>query len=94
MKRLKTYLYEKEHGVKVSLLEDNLGVLEDIVNTNKAKNIQFSDATEMVVDTHIANAILSVYSRANSGNKKKISDMLHKSINSYQTLAQFSLGNS
>lgn len=94
MKRLKTYLHEKEHGIKTSLLEDNMGILEDIVNSGKAKNIQFGDATEMVVDAHVANAILSVYARADSGNKKKVSDMMHKDIASFQKIANFSLTNS
>lgn len=79
---------------ELMLVEDNVSILSKIVDGGKSQNLEFEDGTDMIVDQGTANSILSVYARANGGNKKKMAEMMSKDIKSFQKLVQFCLQNS
>lgn len=83
-----------DEGEDLLLKEDNEQILNQIVDSGKSMNVTFDDGTDMIVDTNTANNILSVYARANAGNKKRLSTMMNDSITSFQSLVKFSLENS
>ncbi|NBP01598.1 MAG: hypothetical protein EBU90_15985 [Proteobacteria bacterium] len=63
--------------------------LQNIVDNHAAKSIKFKDGSSMKVDTQTANAILKVHGAVNDENKKKISDMAHKSKTHFKKVADF-----
>lgn len=77
-------IYEWEH------LEENvIHHLQNIVNNHDAKSVKFKDGSSMKVDVQTANAILKVHGAVNDENKKKISDMAHKSKTHFKKVADF-----
>jgi hypothetical protein len=77
-------VYEAE-----TLEENVMHHLQNIVSNHAAKSVKFKDGSSMKVDTQTANAILKVHGAVNDENKKKISDMAHKSKTHFKKVADF-----
>lgn len=63
--------------------------LKKIVDSGSAKPIKFKDGTSMKVDRVTAHAILTVHNGLNDDNKKKLSDMAHKSKQHFGRVVDF-----
>jgi hypothetical protein len=76
--------------VEAEPLEENvMHHLQNIVSNHAAKSVKFKDGSSMKVDAQTANAILKVHGAVNDENKKKISDMAHKSKTHFKKVADF-----
>jgi len=72
------------------MIEENvMHHLQNIVSNHAAKSVKFKDGSSIKVDAQTANAILKVHSAVNDENKKKISDMAHKSKTHFKKVADF-----
>lgn len=74
---------------ETNLEESVLHHLQHIVDNHSAKTIKFKDGKSQKVDVQTANAILKVHSSLNDENKKKVSDMAHKSREHFNRVADF-----
>jgi len=69
--------------------EDVMGHLKHIVDNHTAKAVKFKDGKTMKVDVQTANAVLKVHGALNDENKKKVSDMAHKSKEHFGKVVDF-----
>lgn len=77
-------------GEEVEQVEESvMPHLQHIVDNHTAKSIKFKDGKSMKVDAQTANAILKVHGALNDENKKKVSDMAHKSKEHFTKVADF-----
>lgn len=63
--------------------------LKNIVDNHSAKSIKFKDGKTMKVDVQTANIVLKMHNQLNDENKKKISDMAHKSKEHFSKVVDF-----
>lgn len=76
--------------VREETLEENIiHHLKHIVDNHSAKTVKFKDGKSMKVDVQTANAVLKVHGALNDENKKKISDMAHKSKEHFGKVVDF-----
>lgn len=81
---------EVELELTEEFIEENvLHHLKHIADNHAAKSIKFKDGSSMKVDVQTANAVLKVHDALNNENKKKISDMAHKSKSHFKKVADF-----
>jgi hypothetical protein len=73
----------------VEIDEDVMGHLKHIVDNHTAKSLKFKDGKSMKVDVQTANAVLKVHGALNDENKKKVSDMAHKSKEHFGKVVDF-----
>lgn len=69
--------------------EDVMGHLNDIVSSGAGKRINFKDGSSVKVDRQTAHAVLKVHGALNDENKKKVSDMAHKSKHHFLKVVDF-----
>ena len=69
--------------------EDIVKHLKHIVDNHSAKTLKFKDGKTMKVDVQTANAVLKVHGALNDENKKKVSDMAHKSKEHFGRVVDF-----
>jgi hypothetical protein len=74
---------------ETELEESVMPHLKNIVDNHTAKSVKFKDGKSMKVDVQTANAILKVHGALNDENKKKVSDMAHKSKEHFNKVADF-----
>lgn len=63
--------------------------LHKIVQDKSAKSVKFANGQTRKIDHYTASAITQVHKALNDENKKKISDMVHKSPEHFQKVANF-----
>lgn len=66
-----------------------MDTLHKIVNERQARSVKFASGHTRKVDGYTASAITKVHSALNDENKKKFSDMVHKSPEHFQKAADF-----
>ena len=77
-------------GEEVEELEENvMHHLNDIVSSGSAKRVKFHDGSSVKVDRQTAHAVLKVHGALNDENKKKVSDMAHKSKHHFMKVVDF-----
>jgi hypothetical protein len=69
--------------------EDVMHHLKSIVDGHTNKPVKFKDGKTMKVDPQTANAVLKVHGALNDDNKKKVSDMAHKSREHFGKVVDF-----
>ena len=69
--------------------EDVMNHLNDIVTSGTGKRISFKDGSSVKVDRQTAHAVLKVHGALNDENKKKVSDMAHKSKHHFLKVVDF-----
>lgn len=75
---------------EVEYIEENvMHHLQKIVDSSTAKPIKFKDGRTMKVDRVTAAAVLKVHGALNNENKKKLSDMAHKSKEHFGRVVDF-----
>ncbi|NBW58686.1 hypothetical protein EBR43_13100 [bacterium] len=80
----------EELEITDGVIEENvMHHLKSIVDNHSAKSLKFKDGSSMKVDVQTANAIMKVHGALNNENKKKVSDMAHKSKSHFKKVADF-----
>ena len=79
--------FENEDVLEESVMDS----LHNIVKEKQAKTVKFANGKTKKVDHYTASAITQVHSALNDENKKKISDMVHKSPEHFSKVADFAL---
>ena len=81
---------EEETEYTGDYIEENIiHHLKDIVDSHTAKPHKFADGKTMKIDVQTANAVLKVHNALNAENKKKVSDMAHKSKQHFGKVVDF-----
>jgi hypothetical protein len=73
----------------VELEEAVMDSLHKIVSGKQAKSVKFANGQTRKVDHYTASAITQVHKAVNDENKKKLSDMVHKSPAHFEKVASF-----
>ena len=76
---------------KPKRLGENLETLEDIVNENAQKLLNFDDGGSTTIGPFTASAILEVYNAINDDNKAKMKASLNESRAAFNKMAEFAL---
>jgi len=69
--------------------ESVMDKLHSIVQNNSAQTVKFANGQTRKVDHFTASAITQVHKAVNDDNKKKLSDMVHKSPEHFEKVASF-----
>jgi hypothetical protein len=89
-RNLDSVIQAEETQIEESVMDH----LHNIVSEKQAKSIKFANGQSQKVDHFTASAILNVHEALNDDNKKKISDMVHKSPEHFQKVANFAFSKS
>ena len=88
LKKFITIPYDDmEHAMAVT--EGVFDHLNDIVTTGVGKRIMFEDGSSIKVEKQTAQVVLNVHSELNEENKKKVSEMAHKSKDHFKKVVDF-----
>jgi hypothetical protein len=74
---------------EVEITEAVMDTLHKIVNDKQAQSVKFASGHSRKVDGYTASAITQVHKSLNDENKKKFSDLVHKSPEHFQKAAAF-----
>ena len=76
-------------GESVEVQESVMDSLHKIVAGKQAQSVKFANGQSRKVDHYTASAITQVHKAVNDDNKKKLSDMVHKSPAHFEKVAAF-----
>ena len=74
---------------QVELQESVMDTLHKIVKERQAQSVKFASGHSRKVDGYTASAITQVHKNLNDENKKKFSDLVHKSPEHFEKAAAF-----
>ena len=71
------------------IVEEDIDLLKDIVETKKDQTYEFEDGSSVEVDVQTASLLLIVYESLDGSNKKKFEEKVYKSKKSFLELVDF-----
>ena len=75
----------------ISVNEDILDVLRNIVKNKQMQRVKFKDKKSASVDGFTASAMVQVYDALNKDNQTKFKDMINKNLKGFMAMQSFAM---